>query len=766
MGSRHRYECARGSVVKVAATALVLLCAGACCGPKMPDSVDEAGTVRVSISSIGRWSDYREALQPNFPLSEADALAAVIPTTEIREEKRLSATGASAGLSLPTAVTTSTVNTLPNGQPAEDAGSTTVSKKSGEPSVVGPTVAVQGDRTAAGLPGFDAIANATLGRDPMLQYWAATALYQEVKLLDRYVRDAAIGSHRVPYVVRFDIGLMPRRRHLPLDAYINLSFFLNSEDQCGCERKRWTKRAKFKSCERPKAQAQISPTPSVPTPCGPAPCTPAASSSTASTPTPSGPTASTPARSDPCALPTVLPLVATDNIEAALHGRTADQLRSLGLALAGTIQTVGVNAGLEHFNEALQRVLARDLNSVMMVSRLTDNTLRVRLGAVLETETRYAMVPRNQHVTAIVLVPEEVARNADNRELHVWTGMEFVSVKDGHRLDEKSGKKDKQDVAEIADRYDLTPKQVEKAWEKVEDNDWSGFIDQIPAIEGDEAFQMREIWLDIAQFQAGYSFDNVHVELPLYHEPTMVPHQTAFLADDGKESTKVTLVGGSGLDPDTIRAALLFGDGAHPEYVLPPDKTTVSGDGSEVLLTFPSLKAWGLNTYARDKRHLWICRNGEDPAACWRGDALTGGCPLDTAYRIVEPAAPDLGFEVSVLSGVVVESNGKGTFQFTMKQADKDPAASVTVNLAGGDVHGIAIVNRDLKTGSVQELPKQTSVGADFTVTLVKGQATTITLELENLKSGGKVQTTFKNPHGDKTSGKDVPIQEEAKKAG
>jgi len=34
----------------------------------------------------------------------------------------------------------------------------------------------------------------------MLRYAAATALYQEVKLLNRYVQDAAIRKDYVPYV--------------------------------------------------------------------------------------------------------------------------------------------------------------------------------------------------------------------------------------------------------------------------------------------------------------------------------------------------------------------------------------------------------------------------------------------------------------------------------------------------------------------------------------------------------------------------------------
>src|SRR5574337_2160671 len=59
----------------------------------------------------------------------------------------------------------------------------------------------------------------------MLRYWVATALYQEVKLLDRYVKDAAIAGDYYPYLMRIQVTLMPRRRDLPYDAYTDVAMF-------------------------------------------------------------------------------------------------------------------------------------------------------------------------------------------------------------------------------------------------------------------------------------------------------------------------------------------------------------------------------------------------------------------------------------------------------------------------------------------------------------------------------------------------------------
>ena len=538
----------------------------------------------------------------------------------------------------------------------------------------------------------------------MLRYWAATALFQEVKLLNRYVRDAAINGDYVPYVLRFNVAFMPLRRHLPLDTYVNLSVFLGKDElgKAGC--------AKHKAS---------------------------------------------------CKLPLVLPLLVTDDIEAALHARSREQLHTLALALSGMLEGIGLEGDLSHFDDALQRVLGRDLNSLMMVSRLTTNTLRVRFGAMQETQSDYAMVPRNQFVTAVVLVPksflsEDKGKTKDS-QLSVWTSTQFVRIKDGTALREKSASKDNKDVQHIAANYKVSSDQVAKAWEKVVDGDWKGFAGHFSA---NPTVMLRELWLDIAQLQAGYSFDNFTVDLPPYAAPSMVPKQVAFLHDDGKANTSVQLTGGSDLDARTLCAKLVFGGKTSPTNVL-PNKVSVTGGGTEIDLEFPSLKAWGLNNVKASDRHLFV-NEATDPATCWN-PVKTWQRELDTRYRLVQPAPPDVGFKVSILSGVVVEKDGKGTFRFELTQAKQDPVDVAIVNVTGGDISSISTATRDLKgtKGPAAEPTSQPATGADFAVHLEKGKVTIVTLGLENLKAGAKVQTSFKNAHGAKTTGKDVPIQKD-----
>src|SRR5262249_2094419 len=68
------------------------------------------------------------------------------------------------------------------------------------------------------------------GMDPMLRFLVATALFQEVKLLNTYIRDAAIDCNYEAFVVRLQIALAPVRRGLPLDTVIDLSFFPSDQD--------------------------------------------------------------------------------------------------------------------------------------------------------------------------------------------------------------------------------------------------------------------------------------------------------------------------------------------------------------------------------------------------------------------------------------------------------------------------------------------------------------------------------------------------------
>jgi hypothetical protein len=187
-----------------------------------------------------------------------------------------------------------------------------------------------------------------LKQDAMLQYAAGTALFQEVHLLERYVAFASQRHGYKPFVVRMNIGVQPFARGQPYDIYSSIGFFV---EDAKCEAK--------------------------------------------------------PAAHPNRRQPYVLPLLVTDNLEGITSARSAEMITQIALAVSVLAQGIAGDASFGYTRDRLKSVLGTDLNSLLTVGRSSDNVIAVRLGAASQPTTRYAMVPRNHTVTALMLVPNE-----------------------------------------------------------------------------------------------------------------------------------------------------------------------------------------------------------------------------------------------------------------------------------------------------------------------------------------------------------------------
>src|SRR3546814_7712164 len=67
----------------------------------------------------------------------------------------------------------------------------------------------------------------------------------------------------------------------------------------------------------------------------------------------------------------IIPLLATDNLEASLRTRAEDQVRQLGLALSLMVQNVGGNISASKLDELLKAFKARDYSRLFLISPLT-----------------------------------------------------------------------------------------------------------------------------------------------------------------------------------------------------------------------------------------------------------------------------------------------------------------------------------------------------------------------------------------------------------
>ncbi len=124
--------------------------------PKRVSRHEQAGSARVAVLSVGHFDrEAVAALQPDFTMSASQALKEVLPTTFLMEQKLLDVLKVALGANLaPTAADAKAPET--------------------------PVVDVQGDRTAADLPGKEKLLDEKRGDDPFLRYTLATAFYQDV----------------------------------------------------------------------------------------------------------------------------------------------------------------------------------------------------------------------------------------------------------------------------------------------------------------------------------------------------------------------------------------------------------------------------------------------------------------------------------------------------------------------------------------------------------------------------------------------------------
>jgi hypothetical protein len=455
--------------------------------PPEPVSQEEVGAVHLAVVSLAPWSEYVESMQPHFALTADQALEQVLRVGQLR--RRLETD--SAALSI---------------------GATQGGSEAKAPVASARPASRSASELAMGDP----------RRDAMTDYWTATALYQEVQLLNRYVADAAIPKGFVPYVVRLQLTLLPRYRGAPYDAYSSISFFTTGARRLN--ESVWARSVD----EKPDAGAP----------------SPVAGSA-----------------------PRVLPLLVTDNLEAALATDEFERSRKLSLAAAGTVGTAQVGLGAERSKGLVEQTGGLDLNSLLTVTRLSENTLRVRLGAMQQGSQRFAMVPRTHKITLLVMVPEKA-----QAALQVIARTEMVHAETGRTLQPRTPSRILVLKAELAGLYGVSSIELVNDFLRLAQQNAQEQFLALAARNGIERPHL--LWVDTLGLLSGgqYSSNIVDLDGPRYEvAPMPPPVQTVYLLDDG---TKIVgeLVGGRHLTMDPIEVELHVGDKTLPGVrVVPVD---------------------------------------------------------------------------------------------------------------------------------------------------------------------------------------------------
>lgn len=529
---------------------------------------DKIGTAQVSILSVASWDSYMNGLQPQFELTADEALAKVLPSMTGKDDRILDALQSALRATVPGAKG-------PGSEPAKpDEGSLATS---GAPEA---TKGLLDSRLRGAKPAGEA------PPDPVLQYQAAAALFQEVQLLNRYVRDAALRRDATPYVVRLQVTISPLKRELGYDAFTNVSIFPGRDPIKGIVE------------QFGRAGGRTAPQ-------GVIPGSPTEYASYAA---PKG--------------VNVVPLLVTGDLESSMRERREDKLRQYGVALDVLMNGLGPEADPKKLNEKLRLASGRDTGSVTSVGKVTENTFTIRSGALPTAEegkegaAGWSMLAQTHNVTVLILVPNSAEKPVD--AVHLVARTTFREP--GTGLEAPVEDREEWNDALLAIRNTIPwtePFRLED-FQRLQMWVWTSlyqpFVQDLDAIvrvrlrdeltDSQTAAAMWQrirndqdsLWAEIASLLVRSRYTLCDVDLPRMVAPTVASEQSALVVDDGVATSTVTISGGGGLVRSSLSGFLtLPGGGAGASgATIPATRLDVRDGGATIVLTFPSLKASGL----------------------------------------------------------------------------------------------------------------------------------------------------------------------------
>lgn len=482
------------------------------------------------------------------------------------------------------------------------------------------------------------------------------------------------------------------------------------------------------------------------------------------------------------AAPIVIPLLVTDQVEAALASRRADHLQQLALSLSAAYAGIQGSVDLESVREAMRSGLGREYNSLFTVGRLSDNTLRVRIGARqhsglrgksaregAKAGTEFEMIPQTHNVTVLVLVDQKYVEKCAE-EITVLTDTVFVdtgtgkSIRPCSTLERDRGSSGGWGELEVEglfetranalyeeDGSELTDEQLRK----LRDHVWRGEREKFFQVLRDNNSTMTDsainsYWFTLTSEFVGSGYAKATFTAMKY--PTVHPHiatQTVILQDDGK-ATKVVIRDAQGVDLDRVTARWEVrqeksSDQASPEYAFPITAKRIP-DASSLELTFPSLKSLGVKGSKRDHNLVVSVRGTDHPVSTSRFDKS-----FEAVYRATPSTNPQV--KAAIAPSKLTATGPGATEQALVFVIQKPGSGKVTLSVTGAGLvkslkHGATEVKkhpgtlgvyRDLQPGkeytlTVESLVAGEKLGLKFTSSDHKEQASEIEIAAPSKK--------------------------------
>jgi hypothetical protein len=721
---------------------------------------DEAATTHVAVLSVAPWTEVSASLQPSFKLTSPDALLQAIPTTQAIEEKLVEAFMLKLGLGLPrtsTSLTETVTESSVVNEAVDAAGKETVTQEGSteesstetrtkEPGQVPTPTLPSGAPSALTLPGLG-IAGQSVRDDPFLRYAAATALFQEAALLDQYVKNAAKRSGYVPYLVRMQLSVLAHKRNQPYDIYADMSLFLQQQvasstklpaQRRADELRAASDRAKSRAAaaeaeaarlmgepqsedlvEMAKAEASVAQKR-------------AAMAEQAATEAESRAAAAvTESGIDQAAceqevalgnVPEVVPLLVTDNLEAALRSKAIDKLSQFALALNLMIKGVGANVDTGATTEDFAALIGKDLNSLFTIAKMSGNTMRARIGALNQVETRYATISRTHNLSLLIMIPKSYAEKcepavtlmAQTTLRHVRTGAETRPV-ESSKFYRKVHELYRDWYPELGSCIDPSKNHdnvnVERAMDDaVLEGDYAAFIaaihkgveeskfDSCKASELDPEFYAHAglgyLWQDILSLLQSYGISQVSFSVPYKKEKSAPPpNQIALLLDNGTTAA-ARLQGANFTDASVLTASLQKRKAGMTEPLLVAQ--AVAKDGTTLIAQFPSPAQWNVGVKPDEKdpfeAYLAIWNSAADPVSCdalgtktgtleGKPDQIIGACYQVSYVKKVEDTSPKVTILQSATT-IVGNDKAEGKVAFGVQVPKDTKAVRVRVSNA------------------------------------------------------------------------------------
>ncbi len=675
---------------KLAAIVLFLTVTGCSSFSFLRGDPETAGTVNVAVTMVAPWDDYVAAMSTNFPLTAQEALSKVIPRTGVLEEKLIDVFGVTARVGLPQSSESLTRKTTTADEETTITEEKVEKREPGRVPDVG--TAPGSDRAMKGLSGLTE-SDRRIAKDPILEYTAATALYQEVQLLNRYVIDAALRHNMTPYIVRLQIEAVPFKRKNGYDLYTKLGFFPKDTAT-----KKTASAVVVPLLVTDNLEGMIS------------------------------------SRSQDIIRQLSLALTlmksgvgavaGIDKIREDFQGELFSEMNSLFTVGRVTNNTIAARFGAVRVGKDTYATIPRTHNVtlvLMVPNDFQDQDRKNEVRVVARTTVRSAETG------------EKIGHQGrfDRQDMVAGHIREFVV--DGDQFDPKKRCPDPEDDKEK--EILCTQALLQLVWSNEFDRFHEYLVEKADWYKHIGRFE-RDLWMDIVDSLDASHYAGVRFQLPNPAEVKLPPDQSVFLADDGKAVTQGTLRGGMGLAaaPLGVILELKLGNGD----VLPISGTVTPGSkGSNAILSFPSLAAWKIGGMVSEGTRLKGSAVRVYPEARglrWNGSGATVN---EYHYRNIhyqKPEAEKPAFSMRRSAEILKpDANNEGVVRIYVqfvKSNDRRIAESVEIAIDGGDLVE-AHFSKEKETQSTRltdELGKMTII-----------QDGTLQIKLRNIDKSKKV---------------------------